>query len=113
MMPSTMTYQKGDILLIAFPQTGSSQTKMRPALVVLDTGDHDVVVARITTQPYQTPYDVALSEWKATGLLAASVVRLHKLATLEKSLIKKMLGQLQPADQPNVADTMKQTYGQW
>lgn len=43
-MPSTMTYQPGDLLLIGFPFSGGSQVKTRPAMVVLDSGDADVVV---------------------------------------------------------------------
>jgi mRNA interferase MazF len=52
------TYQPGDVVLVAFPHTGKTRTKNRPALVILDTGDADVVVARVTTQLHQTPHDV-------------------------------------------------------
>ena len=47
-------YQAGDVVLVAFPFSSGSSVKARPALVVLDTGDSDVVVARITTQLRQT-----------------------------------------------------------
>ena len=113
-MPSTTTYQEGDLLLIGFPFSSGSQVKTRPAMVVLDTGDDDdVVVVRVTTQHHQTPYDISLAEWQGAGLLAPSTVRLHKTATLEKNLIRRKLGQLQPADRANVAAIMRQTYGQW
>lgn len=42
-------YQPGDLVLIAFPYAGGMQSKQRPGLVILDTGDADVVVARVTT----------------------------------------------------------------
>lgn len=112
-MPSTTNYQKGDLVLVAFPFSGGSQVKLRPAMVVLDTGDDDVLLARITTQLHSTPYDVALNEWQASGLLAVSVVRLHKLATLEKRLIRRTLGQLQPADRGNVTAALQQTLTNW
>ncbi|HEY7066014.1 MAG TPA: type II toxin-antitoxin system PemK/MazF family toxin [Chloroflexota bacterium] len=79
-----MNYQPGDLVLVAFPYTAGNQTRTRPALVVLDSGDADVLVARVTTQLYRTPYDVVIRDWRGAGLLAASVVRLHKLATLDK-----------------------------
>ena len=44
-------YEPGAVLLLAFPFTSGAGQKQRPALVVFDSGDDDVVVARITTQP--------------------------------------------------------------
>jgi mRNA interferase MazF len=107
------TYQPGDVVLVAFPHTGKTRTKNRPALVILDTGDADVVVARVTTQLHQTPYDVVITDWQSAGLLAPSIVRLHKLATLEKTIIRKRLGQLQSADRQRVATVIRHIYGTW
>jgi len=47
-----------------------------------DTGDADVLLARVTTQSQNTPFDVTISDWKQAGLLAPSTVRLRKLPTL-------------------------------
>jgi mRNA interferase MazF len=79
-------YQPGDLVLVSFPQTRGTQHKTRPALVILDVGDADVLVARVTTQACTTAFDVAIANWQGAGLLAASVARLHKLATLAKAL---------------------------
>jgi len=106
-------YQPGDLVLIAFPYAGGARTKNRPALVILDTGDVDIVVARVTTRIYQTSYDVTITDWHGAGLLAPSVVRLHKLATLEKALIRRHLGRLQQADHQKVSTVMRQIYGTW
>jgi mRNA interferase MazF len=106
-------YQPGELVFVAFPFAGSMHAKHRPALVILDQGDADVVVARVTTQIYRTPHDVILSDWRGAGLLAPSVVRLHKLATIEKTLILRSLGALQPADRQQVSLVMRQTYGNW
>jgi mRNA interferase MazF len=76
-MPSTISYQAGDVVLVDFPFTVSGQGKPRPALVILDTGDADVLLARVTTQSRATPYDVTLAGWAQAGLLAPSIVRLH------------------------------------
>ena len=100
--PSTTTYRSGDLLLIEFPFSGSSQVKTRPAMVVLDTGDDDVVVARVTTRHYQTSYDVSVGDWQAAGLLATSTVRLRKIATLEKKLILANWGNFNPPSWPTV-----------
>lgn len=44
------TYEFGEVVLVAFPQSGTSVRKRRPALIVLDIGDADVVLAPITTR---------------------------------------------------------------
>lgn len=42
-------YEFGGVVLVDFPQSGTNRRKRRPALVVLDIGDADVVLAPITT----------------------------------------------------------------
>lgn len=106
-------YQPGDMLLVAFPFAGGTGAKQRPAVVVLDSGDADVVVARVTTQIYQTPNDVLISDWQSAGLLAPSVIRVHKLATIEKALVRRSLGRLQPTDLQRVAEALHQALHHW
>lgn len=91
-------YASGTVLLIAFPFTDSTNVKRRPALVLLDAGDDDILVARITSQLSQTEFDVELQDWQQAGLKLASVARLHKLATLEKRLVERTLGKLTDHD---------------
>ena len=50
-------------------------------MVIVDTGDADILVARVTTQSGQSDHDVPIEDWRGAGLLAPSIVRLHKLAT--------------------------------
>ena len=113
MTPSTTSYRPGDLVLVAFPYSGRAETRNRPALVILDTGDLDVVLARVTTQQYRSPHDVSLSDWRGAGLLAPSVVRTHKLATLEKRLIRRHLGSVEPGDRERLAAVLRQAYGAW
>ena len=46
-------YEFGDVVLVDFPQSGSDQPKRRPALVVLDIGDADLLLAPITTREFE------------------------------------------------------------
>lgn len=85
-------YRKGELLLVAFPFVENGRNKRRPALVVADTGDNDVVVARVTTQHSRDQFDAELVEWQAAGLLAPSIARINKVATINKSLVEKRLG---------------------
>lgn len=95
-------YQFGDIILVEFPYSDNSVSKKRPALVLLDTQDDDVLVVRITTQIHNSEYDITINDWQTAGLLASSCVRLHKVATLSKQLIYKKLGGLTTKDSENV-----------
>jgi mRNA interferase MazF len=110
---STTSFRPGDLVLLALPFAGGGQAKNRPALVLLDTGDLDIVVARVTTQRYRTPHDVVIGDWRGAGLLAPSLVRTHKLATLEKALVHRLLGSLQPGDRQRVSAVLRRTYAAW
>jgi mRNA interferase MazF len=101
------TYPFSEIVLIAFPFSDSAGFKRRPALVLLDAGDDDILVARITGQLTKTPFDVELQAWQSAGLRLPSVVRLHKLATLEKRLVERSLGRLSEPDIQQVRATLQ------
>jgi mRNA interferase MazF len=62
-------YRPGEIVLLSFPFADATEVKRRPALVLLDTGDEDIVVGRVTSQVAQVPFDVELAEWREAGLL--------------------------------------------
>jgi len=42
-------YRPGEVVLLSFPFADAAGAKRRPALVILDTGDEDIVVARVTS----------------------------------------------------------------
>jgi mRNA interferase MazF len=112
MLPMT-TYQAGDLLLVSFPFVSGGQLKIRPAMVFLDTGDADVVLARITSRPAQSLNEVFLNEWRRAGLVAPSTVRLHKLATLDKNLVHRWLGTIQKPDRQLIGSVLLQMFGNW
>jgi mRNA interferase MazF len=91
-------YQSGAVILLKLPFSDAVTFKLRPVLLLLDTGDDDVIVARITSQRTQTHFDFEIIEWQQAGLLRPSVVRLHKINTVEKRLLERQLGILQPND---------------
>jgi mRNA interferase MazF len=85
---------KSDIVLITFPFTDLSGSKLRPAVVLVDTSA-DITVCFITTQlGWQEPTDVLLQPNTINGLRTTSLIRTSKIATLDKSLAKGLLGRL-------------------
>ena len=103
-------YPPGEVVLLTFPFADAMGAKRRPALVVLDTGDQDFIVARVTSQTTQAVFDVEIGDWRQAGLLLPSVVRVHKLATLEKRLVERRLGALTPNDWAQVRATIQQLW---
>lgn len=56
--------------------------------------DGDIVVCRITSQLYNIKYDFKIENWISAGLKLPSVIRVHKIVTLEKSMVAKILGNI-------------------
>jgi mRNA interferase MazF len=96
-------YEFGDVVLVDFPQSGAEPTKRRPALVVLDIADADLLLAPITTRERTGRGDVKIQDWHEGGLLRESWVRLAKVACLEKRNVTRRLGRLSNADKTNLA----------
>ena|ERR1700740_1833704 len=85
-------YKLGEIVLIKFPFTNNLGFKKRPALIIKDTNDGDVIVCRITSKLYNSSYDIELKNWSQNGLQLPSVIRVHKVASLKKNMIDRKLG---------------------
>lgn len=104
------TYSCGDVVLTTFPFTSGSGTKQRPALVLVDTGDDDCILALITSKTRSGTYDVNLSDWKKSNLLFPSVVRVHKLYTIGKSTILGTLGRATTNDLKHVQSALRKLW---
>ncbi len=104
-MPSTTTYERGQVVVVNVPFSNQSGAKPRPALVVSAEPFHrnlpDVIICPISSQPryYQNPGpgDHPLRHWKTVGLRFPSTARISNIQAVEKTIIKKIIGTL-PAD---------------
>jgi mRNA interferase MazF len=86
--------KKGDIVLIPFPFTDLSGLKNRPALILV-SGESYITVSFITTQlKWQENYDVKIEPSAKNRLKKTSLIRLSKLATIDKDLVIGKLGDL-------------------
>jgi mRNA interferase MazF len=84
----------GDVILLKFPFTDNQNYKKRPGLLIKDCEDGDIIVCRITSQRYNTKYDVVIKDWQNSGLKLPSTIRVHKIATLEKVMVVLVMGKL-------------------
>ncbi|NPA37790.1 MAG: type II toxin-antitoxin system PemK/MazF family toxin [Chlorobi bacterium] len=87
--------KKGDIVLLPFPFTDLSGVKTRPA-IVLAQNDFDVTVAFITSQiHFKEGTDIVIDPSKDNGLKRTSLIRLNKIATIDKDIVLGKLGEIE------------------
>lgn len=96
-----MNLNKGDIVLVQFPFTDLSQTKLRPALILYsNSATNDITLCFISSQNVNnlTSEEFAIkdsdTEFSDTGLRISSKVKVTRIATLNNSLIVRRLGKL-------------------
>jgi mRNA interferase MazF len=112
------TLSRGDIVLTRFPFTDLTGASLRPALVVSpgQIGQDIVLVAissvvRGALAPTDCIVDRTHPEFARTGLRVTSVLRLHKLATVERSVIVRRLGRIGPQLQGEVDRLLRTVVG--
>jgi len=86
--------EAGSVALLRFPYTDGLGYKRRPVLVLRDFEDGDILVCRITSKIYKSKYDIFLDDWLKFGLKLPSVIRVHKIATLEINMVETIMGQI-------------------
>ena len=101
---------KGDIVLITFPFTDLSGSKLRPVVILAET-TLDLTVCFITTQlQWQEATDVQLLPTSLNGLKKQSLIRTSKIATLEKVLAKGLLGQINTNELSDLNNKLKMLF---
>ena len=115
--PSKIMLKRGDIVLVPFPFTDLSKEKVRPAVVISAENDIDVSVAFISSIIPEEPatVDFVLLEshpdFSVTGLKRASVFKMNKVLTLERSKILRRLGGVSPSIQKELDIRFKLAFG--
>jgi mRNA interferase MazF len=92
-----MTIRPGEFWVADITFTDASGSKKRPVLVLWLDGS-DLVVAAVTSGLPRSPLDIALTNWKLSGLRVASTVRLSRLDCLEQSLMIGRIGAISSED---------------
>ncbi len=104
-MPS---YSKGDVVLVSFPFSDLSGSKVRPVIVVSTPHlSQDLFVISLTSKTARLlTGEFVLGEWKTSGLNVASAVK-RGLFTIHESLIVKSIGTLSKSDAGRVDDSLR------
>jgi mRNA interferase MazF len=89
----------GEVVLVPFPFSDLSQSKVRPAVCLADAGRGDWILCQITSNPYGDLRAVPLNapDFASGGLLVASFARPGKLFTAHGALVVRSVGIFTPA----------------
>jgi mRNA-degrading endonuclease toxin of MazEF toxin-antitoxin module len=107
--------QRGEIYLASFPFGDVPGMKLRPVLLLTDPIGltAEILVAYISSviPPVLLPSDIVLDpqtpEGQATNLKTISVLRLHKLATIHTTSVRRFLGEVTAATKAEVDTKLK------
>ena len=105
-----MNYRFGDVISVKFPQSGRQDTKRRPAVVVLDIGDADIVVVPVASVPRNLTGDHAITDWSQAGLIKPSWVRLAKVFFALKIERRTKYGRLSDSERALIAQSWASLY---
>src|SRR5262249_40667669 len=113
-----MKVQRGDVIIIDYPFSDASASKVRPALVVRSNSRNafltETIVALISKNlnyigkdQTQVLVDIVTPDGKASGLKMNSAVKCGKLFTLHEDMIRKNIGTLSPSLMQQVNTCLK------
>jgi mRNA interferase MazF len=109
-------YKQGEIVLVPFPYSDLSATKRRPALVLsnnlYNSKYPDIVVCVITSNLYKDNFSVDLndSDLESGILPESSVIKCHKLFTIEQSRIIKKFSKVKSKKITEVAGMLQNLF---
>jgi len=86
----------GSIVLLPFPFTDLSKSKIRPAVILANAGRRDWILCQITSKAYADSAALPLidSDFESGGLRLASYARPSKLFTASDGIFLSISGQL-------------------
>lgn len=92
-------YSKNEVILVRYPFSDLSSSKVRPAVVVSALHlSQDILIVPLTSKTeYLLEGEFLLSDWSAAGLNVPTVVK-RGLYTVYEGLVIKAIGKLSDAD---------------
>ncbi len=104
-MPSC---SKHDIVLVRYPFSNLSNSKVRPAIVVnAPHSSQDILIVPLTSRTKSLlEGEFVLSEWSAAGLNVATAVK-RGLYTVHETLVIKVIGRLAQEDAKQLEQSLR------
>jgi len=101
-------FSKNDILLVRYPFSDLSGSKVRPAIVVhVPHVSDDVFIVPLTSRTAGLlPGEFVPSQWGEAGLNVPTAVK-RGLYTVHQDLVVKVVGRLSPADAQRLEESLR------
>ncbi len=92
------TLAAGQVVIVHFPFSDLTASKLRPAVVLAEAGRGDWILCQITSKSYGDEKAITLDtpDFARGSLRLTSYVRPGKLFTAHSSLVANQVGELQP-----------------
>ena len=101
------TLAAGSVILIGFPLSDLSQTKLRPAVVLATLDKGDCILCQVTSRPYDEISILIDDRHFSEGSLhRPSYARPGKLFTFHHTLIQREVGKLTPDTLNSLQDSV-------
>lgn len=106
------SYSKNDVILVRYPFSDLSSSKVRPAVVVNTPHlSQDVFIIPLTSRTESLlDGEFLLSDWSKAGLNVATVVK-RGLYTVHENLIIKVIGKLSESDVKKLEQSLRAWLG--
>jgi mRNA interferase MazF len=105
-------YSKSEVVLVHYPFSNLSGSKVRPAIVVNSSHiSQDIIVVPLTSKTSQLlAGEFILADWNKAGLNVPSAVK-RGLYTLQQNLVAKSIGKLSDADTGSLESSLRDWLG--
>lgn len=102
-----------EMLIIPFPYTDLSASKMRPALIITNINNDDYIMAQITSKSYDDQFSIKISndDLSYGNLLNDSYVKFSKIFTANNHIISKSIGKVKPEKYHSVIKSLIDMFG--
>lgn len=103
----------GVIVLVAFPFSNLSQSKLRPALVLSRAQGKDWILCQITSNAYSdlSAIEIQSHDFASGSLQRISYTRPNKLFTAEETIFVSEIGKLSASKFADIVNTVQTVIG--
>ena len=107
-----LNYSKHDVILVRYPFTDSSDSKIRPAVVVsAPHSSQDIFIVPLTSRTRDLQNgEFVLQNWTEAGLSIETAVK-RGVFTVADSLVRKRVGKLSAEDTNRLDQSLKEWFG--
>ena len=102
----------GSVVLVTFPFSNLKGQKVRPALVLANVEFGNLILCQITSKPYTSKAAICIKpkDFSKGKLPVTSFVRPDKLFTADTTIIKDVVGQLNPTIKNKILQSIRRLF---